>query len=642
MSSVTLTPHQQEALTWAVDALTKGASLIAVRGLAGTGKTTMIPALRDALTAHKLASVVGSPTHRAAMILRSKGISDAETVHSLALTPYFTADYAMAARWLGEEVPCKWDIADMPHDQVEGMPWLLYQTVQPQLDKAHNLKRERHHPVKKRLAKIGLHGREHFAGFGPKAGHGVLIIDEASMVGEKMLALCMQAYTQICLVGDPGQLPPVKDEALLASVPGVDLTEVHRQAQDSGIIRLAYTARALGTPDAMAHPHFWREPLDNGTDVRECRAVAASMFLDAPLLVWRNETRLAATKAIREALGAPRDRVVVGEPLVCRATSPEDRAEGFYNNALYRVTAVNDSDPRLVTVEDAFGEESDLRLHLEELDGREIDPRAIPFRFGYALTCHTAQGGEWPQVYVSLPDLIKYANFCMHTHREQEIAQWAYTAITRAKTTLYFLTTHVFTPQGDPMASPKVAPPSAPLMTDPPPSPLDPPDDIIDPVVPPATVAALTPVPPPPEVPDTLRPFEPLMQGFLQVVLRDLQNKMGDYHSDLKSRLGAMDGEHLRLCATLETIVKLAQQAVTAAGERNEHAAYQLSDALLKLQEHGVKLRGEPYTVQVESTTPEGYRVTFTAHKEDPGTLLDAVQALVAWLAQQGYQGVAA
>ena len=34
--------------------------------------------------------LVGTPTHRAAMILRRKGVTDAATVHSLCLTPYFT------------------------------------------------------------------------------------------------------------------------------------------------------------------------------------------------------------------------------------------------------------------------------------------------------------------------------------------------------------------------------------------------------------------------------------------------------------------------------------------------------------------------------------------------------------------------
>src|SRR5438045_3074941 len=95
-----LTPHQQAALDWVVTRITAGAPLVALRGLAGTGKTTLIPALQAALTTTVRPVLVGTPTHRAAMILRRKGV-EATTVHSLCLTPYFTEDYAAAVRWLG-------------------------------------------------------------------------------------------------------------------------------------------------------------------------------------------------------------------------------------------------------------------------------------------------------------------------------------------------------------------------------------------------------------------------------------------------------------------------------------------------------------------------------------------------------------
>ena len=65
---------------------------MALRGLAGTGKTTLIPAMREALSTDARPVLVGTPTHRAAMILRRKGVTDAATVHSLCLTPYFTED----------------------------------------------------------------------------------------------------------------------------------------------------------------------------------------------------------------------------------------------------------------------------------------------------------------------------------------------------------------------------------------------------------------------------------------------------------------------------------------------------------------------------------------------------------------------
>src|SRR5262245_49989809 len=117
-AQIVLTPHQQNAIDWLMDHIViDELPLVAVRGLAGTGKTSIIPHLREALKTRDIQTCVGSPTHRAAMILRRKGI-DAETVHSLALTPYFRADYRRAMAWLGEDVPGKPDDAEQPHEDV--------------------------------------------------------------------------------------------------------------------------------------------------------------------------------------------------------------------------------------------------------------------------------------------------------------------------------------------------------------------------------------------------------------------------------------------------------------------------------------------------------------------------------------------
>jgi len=241
---IVLTQHQCEAVSWLADQLQDGVKIVALRGYAGTGKTTVIGPLIDCLEGTGLPVTLGAPTHRAAMVLRTKGLAQADTVHAHALTPSFTGDYTKALRWLGGSCQCKVEALAEAHAPVDGVPWLVAERLPvcgttPQTVKA----RAAHHDPKRALESIGIYGRSHFAGFAPKCGEGVLIIDEASMVGSAMLALCQEAFPQICLIGDPGQLPPVKDAAMLASVPGIDLVEVHRQAKDSAIIQLAYAAR---------------------------------------------------------------------------------------------------------------------------------------------------------------------------------------------------------------------------------------------------------------------------------------------------------------------------------------------------------------------------------------------------------------
>ena len=57
---------------------------------------------------------------------------------------------------------------------------------------------------------------------------------------------------------------------------------------------------------------------------------------------------------------------------------------------------------------------------------------ALRCTYGYAVTCHKAQGGEWEEVYLDLPRNIGL-NPTKHTFR------WLYTAITRAKKTLHIV-----------------------------------------------------------------------------------------------------------------------------------------------------------------------------------------------------------
>jgi exodeoxyribonuclease-5 len=626
-----------------VDRIVDGAPLVALRGLAGTGKTTLIPALRAALAAHHVQVVVGSPTHRAAMILRKKQILDADTVHAHALVPHFKPDYVRCLHWLGETQAPMDEEDGAPHEDIDGLPYLIHEQIGPNSAKAHDLQRQKRYKAARRLASIGIHGKDYFARFGPKQGEGVLIIDEASMVGQKMLTICQQAFQQIILIGDPGQLPPVKDTAMLATVEGVDLTEIHRQASDSPIIQLAYRARK-GEPfwvDQMRH-------LSDEGDVAPCHAAEASAFLESPLIVWRNTTRIEATHAIRQALGYERIKLYPGEPLVCRSTSQEDRAEGFFNNGLFRIAEVDPDDSRLITVEDPLGNTAVCYAHLEEVDGDGIAPRSIPFRFGYCLTAHTAQGGEWPTVYISMPDLLKYAGMARRYGKAEEIAQWTYTAITRAKETLCFLTMHRFLAERDSMPA-KLTPPSAPILNTMKPDPLaadhgpatpltlepDPVnadlDDIADPPTPAPVQAAIQPPRSPAEAPapppQGWSEHEALLQGFLGAVQKPLRE--------------ALLREIKNFGDTADVTFQALRKWVDTAGQAGDHALYQLSNTIEKLQHDGLQLRHDPYMVEVCATSPEGFPVRFTIAKETPGAMLDELPEVLGWLGEHGYKASA-
>ena len=206
-------------------------------------------------------------------------------------------------------------------------------------------------------------------------------------------ACAPRRFPSVVLVGDPGQLPPVSGEPVLHTVDGFELTQIQRQAADSPIIQLAYAARE--------GQEFWKKPTLVAGAIERWRGVDAKEFLTSPLLVGKNSTRITCTNAIRKALGYPDYRPVVGEPIVCRMNDKKYKGGAFYNNALFRVVAVDESDhPKVrLRVEDSE-DEHDITIHLEEIHGKNIALGAIQCRFGYVYTAHTAQGGEWPTVFI--------------------------------------------------------------------------------------------------------------------------------------------------------------------------------------------------------------------------------------------------
>lgn len=56
---------------------------------------------------------------------------------------------------------------------------------------------------------------------------------------------------------------------------------------------------------------------------------------------------------------------------------------------------------------------------------------ALQVKFGYAVTCHKAQGGEWKNVFIDFKSFGGYFT--------EEYFRWAYTAVTRTKEELYML-----------------------------------------------------------------------------------------------------------------------------------------------------------------------------------------------------------
>jgi exodeoxyribonuclease-5 len=125
----------------------------------------------------------------------------------------------------------------------------------------------------------------------------LLVLDEVSMVGDDMARDLLAFGKPILVLGDPGQLPPIKGEgAFTKAAPDVMLTEIHRQAGESAIIRLATMARqGLPIPYGEHDPHVWKMPRSS--------VAPEQMLRGGQVICGRNATRIQLNIVMKRTAG---------------------------------------------------------------------------------------------------------------------------------------------------------------------------------------------------------------------------------------------------------------------------------------------------------------------------------------------------
>jgi exodeoxyribonuclease-5 len=368
-----LSPQQDDALLavsrWLKVAGTgKGGLIFRLFGYAGTGKTTL---------AQKVAEDVGGTvlfaafTGKAAQVMRNRGCANARTIHSLIYRPR------------GEKAE---------EETGEMQPAFA-------LNRASEVKRAK-----------------------------LVIIDECSMVDEKLGRDLLSFGAPILVLGDPGQLPPVNAGEggagfFTEQEPDVMLTEIHRQARENPIIQLAQEVREGGRP---AYGRYGESRVIGRDEIDADAVLAADQ-----VLVSRNRTRHNFNRRIRTLKGFEDPLPAAGDKLVCLRNSSE---KGLLNGGLWRVTSVGGAKGpalnMLVKSEDEgpLGASAKIRV-LKDMF--EKGPEAVPFDrrrrtdefdYGYALTVHKAQGSQWDRI------VLFDESFAFRDTRDR----WLYTAITRA------------------------------------------------------------------------------------------------------------------------------------------------------------------------------------------------------------------
>jgi ATP-dependent exoDNAse (exonuclease V) alpha subunit len=256
------------------------------------------------------------------------------------------------------------------------------------------------------------------------------------MVGEELAQDLLSFRKPILVLGDPAQLPPVKDTGFFINAkPDVMLTEVHRQARDNPIIHLSMMVRE----GKRLQPGTYGETrlFDRATCDR--LTVWTDVSNADQLLCGMNKTRAHSNTKIRREAGLAKEGdpkewlPVMGDRLICLRNN---REHGILNGMLFDCInselAIHKKLPgakmRVKSLDQPNRQPIDVNTPREFFEGKEadLDWRAIvdhqQFTFGWAITCHKAQGSQWPHV-----GIINEA----HVFRE-DADKWLYTAITRA------------------------------------------------------------------------------------------------------------------------------------------------------------------------------------------------------------------
>jgi exodeoxyribonuclease V len=412
---VNWSPSQAKALdaiaAWLRDPHRKPTFYLA--GLAGSGKSTILK--------HAIADLRGkvcyvAPTGKAALVMRRKGCPTAGTIHSLIYTVAGGDPLSPEAlAKLREEMKRLRAVGDPGAQKTADQ-------IAKQLERAEQ-DQDRTGP----RFSLNLNSALATASLG--------VVDEISMVDDRMGRDLESFGVPLLVVGDPAQLPPVYGAGYFTSrEPDAYLDEIHRQALDSPILRLADLARR-GERLPVGQ-------IGEGVDVRrygdpslEDRALAAEM-----ILVGRNRTRHACNAKIRRLLGrADAPAPVVGDRAVCLRN---DHDLGLLNGSTWVVDrCVPDLDKMTASIEvtstddDKDKIETSAWLHPfmareEELVGRHDRRARSEFAYAWALTVHKSQGSAFDDVLL----------FDESRQFGKDARRHLYTGVTRAARTLTVVT----------------------------------------------------------------------------------------------------------------------------------------------------------------------------------------------------------
>lgn len=465
---------------------TPAKSVFILKGYAGTGKTTLLGYLIDWLKQDPELSKLYEPclcatTGRAAKVLRDKTGYRASTVHS----------FIYSFRDLNQ------DLEKLANEQQH----IQKPSTATQLSLMFDLKSPvvsfDGKPQPKQIIIIdeasmlsdAAGSGEHLARY----GSGRLLTDLMTYAAN---------YSKIIFVGDPCQLPPIEqgdspslDESYLkktfnVGVEWIELTEIHRQKKTNPILQLSTRLRhryhqpepgPFASLPALGLPQINTVSNEEELIATYIETIKSKGYAEAIYITPSNATNAAVATVARKSLGfnSPLPmkgdllQVVQNNYLVPLVNGDfvviEEAGEPFYKQSFQlmpvKVRALHNKQtydtllmltPLLKNQINLNSDENqrlfiDFYFRCKEVnikqgtpafnDAMAKDPYLNSLRatFGYAVTCHKSQGGEWPQVFLHMTTKVQGMG-------KPKIYQWWYTAVTRCTVKLHLMRAVFITP----------------------------------------------------------------------------------------------------------------------------------------------------------------------------------------------------
>ncbi|WP_411768723.1 ATP-dependent RecD-like DNA helicase [Winogradskyella sp. A3E31] len=449
----TTTPKQEIVLLQLSEFIfsTTSNGLYLLKGYAGTGKTSIIGTIVSQLWQAKKSAVLLAPTGRAAKVISNYSKKEAFTIHKKIYFP--------------------------KKDKGGGVKFVM----QPN-----------------------------------KHRNTIFIVDEASMIpdipadsklfenGSLLDDLMQYVYSghncKLLLIGDKAQLPPVKSElspALDADklelnynkhVTSIELDEVVRQEQDSGILENATELRAVldtGFYDSFKfNLKNFKDivRLIDGYEIMDAinDAYSTNGYEETAIIVRSNKRANMYNQQIRERILFNETELSAGDYLMVVKNNyfwikPTTEAGFIANGDIIEVLEIFSLKelygfrfaevkikmvdyPRMrpfetvllldtITSETASLTYDESNKLYQEVSKDFQDEKsnykrflgvknnsyfnALQVKFSYAITCHKSQGGQWNTIFVEQPYLPNGP--------DKDYIRWLYTAVTRAKEQLYLI-----------------------------------------------------------------------------------------------------------------------------------------------------------------------------------------------------------